>query len=436
MLSQQIRSSGSLLDSIDSIRNWRAALLLLGTFVAMALVFAVGGLLARFSFVLFALFALLAYVVLFYGANAAGMMIMDEARGYPSRSMLAAVMTSLATSHRLILVFLLLGVAYLAGFLVLALVLFVCKIPFLGPVLYTVVFPVSVVIAGIAMFALPTVVFPLSAPSVWNGASTMECVSQLVAIVRRRLLMVLLLMIGVAFIAGLVAFLIGAILFSGTAVTALLSVPILGGGMGGMGGMEDMMGGGFAGMAMGMGAAGGHALGAAIGGGILFAIAFTLPGLVYLRGACTVYLRAVDGLDLAAEQAAVDAKIAAARDKARAMQAQAQAQPASRPPVQAPAQSPAAAGFPAAAAAPVQPAPQVQPPVQPPARPVAPAPVAAADPMATVAMAPVRPPAVTPPPPATPPATAPVAAPLMCPSCHAPVAANDMFCGECGHKLI
>lgn len=444
MLSQQIRSSGSLLDSIDSIRNWRAALLLLGTFVAMALVFAVGGLLARFSFVLFALFALFAYVVLFYGANAAGMMIMDEARGYPSRPMMAAVMTSLATSHRLILVFLLLGVAYLAGFLVLALVLFVCKIPFLGPVLYTVVFPVSVVIAGIAMFALPTVVFPLSAPSVWNGATTMECVSQLVAIVRRRLLMVLLLMIGVAFIAGLVAFLIGAILFSGTAVTALLSVPILGGGMGDM---EGMMGGGLMGMAMGMGAAGGHMVGAAIGGGILFAIAFTLPGLVYLRGACTVYLRAVDGLDLVAEQAAVDAKIAAARDKARAMQAQAQ-QAASRPAAQAPPQAHAPAGFPAAAASvpraqpvqaaqPVPPVPSPSPaspvpPVPPTAWPTASAPpVVPADPMATVAMAPVRPPAVTPPP-----AAAPVAAPLVCPSCHAPVTANDMFCGECGHKLI
>lgn len=442
MLSQQIRSSGSLLDSIDSIRNWRAALLLLGTFVAMALVFAVGGMLARFSFVLFALFALLAYVVLFYGANAAGMMIMDEARGYPSRPMIAAVMTSLATSHRLILVFLLLGVAYLAGFLVLALVLFLCKIPFLGPVLYAVVFPVSVVIAGIAMFALPTVVFPLSAPSVWNGATTMECVSQLVAIARRRLLLVLVLMIAVAFIAGLVAFLIGAILFSGTAVTALLSVPILGGGMGGMG-MEDMMGGGVMGMAMGMGAAGGHMVGAAIGGGILFAIAFTLPGMVYLRGACTVYLRAIDGLDLPAEQAAVDAKIAAARDKARAMQAQAQAQQAASRPAPAPAPVPAPAqapmGFAAPAPAPVPvPAPATAPvaaPVQP-APPVRPAPAPAmADPMATVGMAAVRPLPVATPPIAAPVAT-PATAPLMCPSCSAPVAANDMFCGECGHKLI
>lgn len=409
MLSQQIRSSGSLLDSIDSIRNWRAALLLLGTLVAMAIVFAVGGMLAQFTWVLFALFALLAYAVLFYGANAAGMMIMDEARGYPSRPVMAAVMSSLATSHRLILVFLLLGVVYLAAFLVLALVLFVCKIPFVGPLLYAVVFPVSVVVFGIAMFALPTVVFPLSAPSIWNGATTMVCVSQLLAIARKRLVLVLLLMIAVAFMAGVIAFLIGAILFSGTAVTALLSVPILGGGMGGIGGMDGMMEGGVMGMAMGMGAAGAHALGAAIGGGILFAIAFTLPGLVYLRGACTVYLKALEGLDLQAEQAAMDARLAAARDKARAMQAQAQ-QAAVRP-------APVAA---AAAGAPVQqfqssPAPQFQ---APPAAPHFQTPPAAPvqDPLATVAMA-------------TP-------AALACPSCKHPVAASDMFCGECGHKLL
>ena len=391
MISQQIRASGSLLDSIDAVRNWRAALVLLGTLVAMALVFALGGLLARFSFLLFGLFVLAAYAVLFYGANAAGMMIMDEARGQASRAPMTAVMDSLAISHRLILVFLLLGVIYVAAFLVLALVLFLCKIPVLGPVLYAVVFPVSVVIFGIGMFALPTVVFPLSAPSIWNGAGTLQCISQLLAIARKRLLLVLLLMIAVAFIAGVVAFLIGAILFSGAAVVGLLSVPILGGGMGGMGIggiMGDFMGGGPGfGMGGGMGGFGGHALGAAIGGGILFAIAFTLPGMVYLRGACSVYLRAIDGLDLAAEQAEIDAKMAAVQAKAREMQAQ----------VRAPAAPPAEPVAAPLAATVVMPA------------------VAAAGPVAVAGAAAVA---------------------LACPQCGAAVTPNDAFCGECGHKLL
>lgn len=415
MLSQQIRNSGSLLDSIDAIRNWRAVLLLLATLVATALVMGLGGLLSMVSWFFVVLFALAAYAVLFYGANAAGMMIMDEAKGYASRPAMAAIMTSLATSHRLILVFLLLGAVYLAGFLVLAIVLFICKIPFLGPVLYAVVFPLSVVIAGIAMFALPTVVFPLSAPSIWSGATTMQCVSQLVAIARKRLLLVLLLMIAVAFIAGIVAFLIGAILFSGAAVTTGLSVGILGGtaGMGGM--VGGMMGGGMPMGMGGMGGMGGHAAAAAIGGGILFAVAFTLPGMVYLRGACTVYLRAIDGLDLAAEQSAMDEKIAAARAKARDMQAQAQAaaqqyanRPAAAPAAPATAPAPAAAAAPMAAAAvmPVAPAPVVSPPA-----------------------------AVTAPPVVTAPAPAPGAMALACPNCRSTILPTDLFCGECGHKL-
>ena len=346
MLSHQIKNSGSLIDSIDAIRNWRAVCVLLATLVCMALVVAFGGVMAQFSFFLAGLLGLAAYALLFYGANAVGMMMMDEARGLPSRPAMQAVADSLATSHRLILVFLLLGALYLAGFVVLAIVLLICRIPFFGPLLYTVVFPVSVVVAGLAMFAVPTVVFPLSAPAIWGGARTMQCVSQLLAIARTRLVMVLLLMLAVSFIATLVGILIGAILFAGTAATALVSVPILGG----MPGVIPEVGRiGLAGaQAAGMD---GHALAAMTGGGMLVAVAFTLPGMVYLRGASAVYLRAIDGLDLASEQATMDEHLAAAgqsaRNKARDLQAQAQAVK----------QKYAPAPATAAAAAPIPPAP-------------------------------------------------------------------------------
>lgn len=387
MLSQQIRSSASLLDSVDAVRNWRAVALMMATLAAAMLVASLGFALARVSFVLTALFVLAAYVVAFYGANAVGMMMMDEAHGQPARPVSAAVLSSLATSHRLILLLLLVGLVYLVGFLALALVLFLCKIPVLGPVLYTVVFPVSVVVVGIALFAVPTVIFPLAAPAIWSGGGVMASLSQLSAIARKRLIMVLLLMVAVAFIAFFVGSLIGAVLFTGTATTALLSVPILG-----AGGMDPtaLMGGmaGMGGYGMG-GGGGGHAIAAMVGGGLLFAVGFTLPGLVYLRGACTVYLRAIDGLDLAAEQAAFEEKLAAAREKAKNMQAQAQAtaqQYAARKDAPAtPADAPAAT--PALAAAPV----------------IAPAPVATAA--------------------------------AHCPSCQGEVAADDRFCGHCGHPL-
>jgi hypothetical protein len=312
VLSQQIKDSSTLLDSVDAMRNWRALVLLLITLVAGALVAGLGSLLAGFSYVFVAVFGVAAYAVLFYGVNAAGVMLMDEAQGQRSRSILDAVQHSLAHSHRLLLVYVWIAALYLAGVVALVLVLVLCKLPLLGPLLYTVVFPLAVVLTGVALFALPMVVFPLSAPSVWNGASAMECVSQLIAIARRRLGMVLVLMLAVAFIAALVALLIGTILFGGIAITAGLSAPILG----------DIA---VAGMGnFGMGSSGAYAAAAGFGSGILFAAGFTLPGLVYLRGVSAVYLRALDGLDLAAEQAHVDAHLAYARDKARGMQEQAQ----------------------------------------------------------------------------------------------------------------
>ena len=56
MLSQQIKDSGSLLDSVDAVRNWRALALLLATLVAAALVMGLGSLLAGVSLFLVFLF--------------------------------------------------------------------------------------------------------------------------------------------------------------------------------------------------------------------------------------------------------------------------------------------------------------------------------------------------------------------------------------------
>ena len=383
MLAQQIRGSASLLESVEAVRNWRAVLLLFATFAAAALVFALAGLMARASFVFLPLFGLAAWAVAFYGGNAVGMMMLDEAGGQPSRPIGAALAASLATSHRLILVLLLVFALYVAGLIAFAAVLFICKIPVLGPLLYVVVFPLGVIVSGIAFFALPTVIFPLAAPAVWRGAGVMACVGQLVAITRKRLVLVLLLMIAVTLLSAVMSALIGMVLFSGTAITTSLSAGILStGGMGGLDGTGPM------GLLMGDGM-GGHAVAAMVGGGLLFAVAFTLPGMVYLRGASTVYLRAIDGLDLDAAQAEIGAKVAGAKARAREMQAQAQdyAQPAR-------AATPAAAAAGSAAAS------------------------TGDD---------------TLPPPQDALSAEPAAVP--CPACGGATVAGDAFCGHCGHRL-
>src|SRR4051812_24087792 len=231
MLAQQITTSvagaRSLLDSIDAVRNWRAAVLLLGTIVSTVLVLALGLYLGQAGF-LTMMFTLLAAGVAFYGANAVGMMMMDEANGHQSRPIAAAVIGTLVTSHRLILALLAIGVTYLVGLIAFALVLVVCKIPGIGPLLYTIVFPVGVVVSGVALFAIPAVIFPMAAPAIWNGAGALAAVSQLMAVARKRLPLVLLLMIAVAIITWFVGALIIAILVGGTWFTGLLSAAVLG----------------------------------------------------------------------------------------------------------------------------------------------------------------------------------------------------------------
>ena len=127
MLSQQIRSGvggdRSLLDSIDAVRNVRAVVLLLATFVTATLIAVLAGSLAQESVMLALPFAVLAAAVLFYGVNAVGMMMMDEANGYPSRPIRAAIMNAVATSHRLILVLLITAALYLLGVLAFTLLL-------------------------------------------------------------------------------------------------------------------------------------------------------------------------------------------------------------------------------------------------------------------------------------------------------------------------
>lgn len=384
MLSQQIRSSaagsGSLLDSIDAVRNWRAVVLVLVTLVSATLVAAVGASLVQVSAAFTGLFSLTALGIAFYGVNAAGMMMMDEAHGHPSRPISAAVMSSLATSHRLILVLVIIAGIYLLGMLAFAILLFICKTPGIGPFLYTFVFPAGVVVSGIAIFAVPTVIFPLSAPAIWSGASTMGGVSQLITVARKRLLLVVLLMFAVGLIAGGVGGLVGLVLASGTSLTALLSTAVLGRESGGLPGITSgLMGGGFG------GGLGGYAAAAMAGGGIVYAAAITLPGLVYLRGASSVYLRAIEGLDMAAEQEALRERVAAAQAKAKELQAKVQAQ-AQQYAQRAQTPAPAAASGPPSAAAPAS-------------------------------------------------TVSPAAATPKCPDCGTAFVPGDAFCANCGRKL-
>ena len=297
-IQQQLSQTTSLLSAVDAVRNWRAAVLLLGSLLTAGLLVSLAGVVSfQIHPALGAVFALLAVAVFFYGANAAGIMLMDEAQGSPSRPVLAAVLTALSIGHRFIFVMLLVSLVYVVGLLAMALLLLLCKIPGLGALLFAFVFPVCVVMSGIAIFAGYAVIGPLAGPAVWSGSTTMQALSRLAAIARQRIVVVVLSMLVLLLICGFVGSLIAGVMFTGTLITGGMSAGIIG--VSGMD-LSSVMGmGNMSGYGGGRGSDGssGHVAAGAFGWGVVLAVAFTLPLLVYLRGCCQLYLANIQGVD-------------------------------------------------------------------------------------------------------------------------------------------
>ena len=92
------------LRSVDAVRNTRALFVLLGTFaVAGMLVAMAESALARGAGWWGPIEAGAALLVAFYGGSAAGILVMDDARGRVIREVPEALRASLATAHRLVL---------------------------------------------------------------------------------------------------------------------------------------------------------------------------------------------------------------------------------------------------------------------------------------------------------------------------------------------
>ena len=444
----------SLFQAVHGLRNRSAVIAMLGcTFVGVivaALLLSMAGSLGFLA----GLLAVVVWVVAIgTGVNAAGLLQMDNARGISPRSLPDALVYGLMCIPKLVVLGLALLAVEIAMFIVIALLLVICKIPFLGPLLFAVVFPLSVVVAGVTVTGL-FICGVLSLPAIWQGAGITRALAQTMAIVKSRLLEAVLLL----FFLGLLSFIVGMIIFgvlgAGLLPTMGLSMSIVG--FGGLG-MESMMA-----MSQG-GGGGGHAIAGAIGGLLLWAVAASLVGQVYLLGLSLVYLRVTEGLDLTASEASLratfdDAKRRTAELGEKARQAATRdAAPAAATAAAAPAWSPFAAPTPG-------PAPVAEPPASVPlpaeahedvtTMPLprtakvpdedpdislpfdeAPAPAAAAaapPPNPAYASPPAwkAPPAVAPLPPATP-----LPAATTCPQCLSGISPDDVFCGVCGYRL-
>jgi hypothetical protein len=157
---------------------------------------------------------------------------MDQAKGQEPRPLGKAVPDGVFAALRLLAIFLA-GVAAMAiFFLLLVLLLFVCKIPFLGPALYAVLFPILTVAAGLLLLGL-CAAYSMAGPAVWNGATVSEALSALAQIAARRSVELLASLFLLAALTALANFVLFGVIAVGSQIVLGASASVLGDGMAG-----------------------------------------------------------------------------------------------------------------------------------------------------------------------------------------------------------
>lgn len=369
----RLNNGVSLLKALDAATNWRAFVI----YLVASLVY--------FGFVLLGVGAeseivtgltmLIGFVIAMIGVNAAGHLLMDQARGIALRSTVDALLSGIFTLHRLIGLFLIMLLAFAALVLAIAILLLLSKIPGIGPALFTVTFPVGTIMLGLATLVSFYLAIGMLAPSVWEGQGILASLARLWVVLRERLLLVTVNM----FLLTLLVILVGTVIFvtllvGGVSMLGLAATIISDEIQGEMLGMmmhfsQSLLSGHSSSFS-------GYFSATIYGAGLLYLIATSLIGMILLSGFCQIYLQATQGLTFDAAEEQINQRLEEA--KRRAQEAQARAREASE-------RARASANEAARTAH-----------------------SGAGEQVDTAAK---------------------------CPQCGAPVAADDVFCGECGHKL-
>jgi hypothetical protein len=285
-----LQALNSVLQSIESVRNARALYLLLLAFAGGGLMMTLAkGALAREAGVAAALWLAGAFFMLFYTSNAAGLVLMDEARGRPLRLPVEALRDALRCAHRLLAVVLcvLLAAALLVA--VVAALLAASRLPALGPSLLGVVVALAVPALGLAGVTLVALVGPVAAPAVWAGLGVRAVLALLLHQVRVRFVHALMLSAAVSLLTATVAGLVSVVVLGGGRAVAALAVLGLDIDLAPQPFLAALFGQGFR-LAPGAPALSPHTASALSGAGVVFALGLVVPGVVYLRGLCELFL--------------------------------------------------------------------------------------------------------------------------------------------------
>jgi len=288
-----LRAFERVLAALDAPRNGPALFALLATFATAGLLLGMAeSALAKEDGSFGAVWAGLALTVTFFGVNATGMLLMDQARGRRVRDVEEAFKESLQRSHHvlmslgLVLLTLALPAALLLGLMRLV------KLPWIGAPLFGALVPLGVSSAGLVALAVVVIVGPLTGPSVWSGSKALGTAKMCWRQFRHGLVEAGALMLVVMGLTAAVTAAISFVVLTGARVMALLSVWWMGIDLP----PQQLMAGLFGYGLRSLGAAGAPVaasplgVAALTGGGVVFALALALPMLVYLRGCCAVYL--------------------------------------------------------------------------------------------------------------------------------------------------
>ncbi len=301
----------------DGFRNLRAVASLLISWFAAVLLVSLAGLTG--SPALIGLTMLIAIVVVLAGISAAGIHLMVQIRAWTPRSLSTGFLQGLFATGKIIVLALAVIAVALLFLLPIALVLLICKIPFLGPLLFTFVVPVLTV--GTALFyAGLFVAWQLLGPAIWEGNTLLGSIARLAAIARQRAVSVIINLIILAILIWIAAFVLFGFLGSGYAVTTSLSSGILGNQL--PGGIEN-----FAAIVMGSANVTGHQVALGIGTMITASLALAIILCPVLMGLNIIYVNASAGIDASSMESRINQGLAQAKAKAAEMQETARPRP-------------------------------------------------------------------------------------------------------------
>lgn len=300
-IKNQLASGLSIIEAVEALSDWKSLMLAFIGILIAGLLFALTGYLMQKNTYVGGFMTLLDLIWMMTVYNAVGLQTMLIAKGQERLSFLEAYIGGLIVVPKSIALALIIGIGYLLLVLAALLIFFVCKIPGIGPFLYTFAWPVSVVTLGFVAFVILYIGFPLLGPALWEGKGIVEALGTLSAIARGRIVMVVIFFIFL----GLLMMLISGLIFSVFALGSVISMPLsavaISQGMGSgsmMSSLSSLMPGmgGFGGGGFGMDGVAGYGLAMALGSIVLASITGGATFLVFLRGVCLVYLKVSENL--------------------------------------------------------------------------------------------------------------------------------------------